>query len=108
MLQKLKLGVRLQLYVMAAFLIAFLMTIFVVISEIRHDAEISATNYATEAARHHASAFKSDMNEAISFLEAAAAYIEMLKEQSLTPSREKVFDFLKYQAMKLNYRNELL
>ena len=99
MLQKLKLGVRLQLYVMAAFLVAFLMTIFVVISEVRDDAEISATNYATEAARHHASAFRSDMTDAISFLETVATYIEMLKQQSPTPSREKVFDFLKHQAI---------
>ena len=98
MFKKLKLGTRLQLYIMLAFIIVFGGTIFLVVRTTRTEAETSAHNYALEVGRHYAAVFQTEIAESANMIETSVAYLQMLKEKYPETSRVVITDFLETQA----------
>jgi methyl-accepting chemotaxis protein len=98
MYKKLKLGTKLQLYFMGIFLLAFIVMIFLVLQRTREYATQTAIDYGRAIARAEAVGLQTDMAAAMSYLKTTSAYLEMLGSETSAVTRERVLNYLKWQA----------
>ena len=99
MYKKLKLGTKLQIYIMLVFFLAFAITIFLVVKKTEENATQAARDYARAVAKAEAAQFQVGMADSISFVKTTEAYLEMLQNETSVVTRERVMNYLKWQVM---------